>query len=59
MKDKSKESLMSADKKDKVIKTNVGTLNSLHSMGLFQHISEEDVQSDQAIENILMPFYIG
>lgn len=59
MKETSKESLMAADKKDKVTKTNVGTLNSLHSMGLFRHITEEDVQDDQAIENILMPFDVG
>ena len=59
MKDESKESLMSADKKDKISKTNVGTRNSLNSMGLFQHITEEDVQSDQSIENILMTVDIG
>lgn len=59
MKSKSKKSLQDADKKDKTIKHNVSTLKDLQSFGLFKHLSDEDVESDVVIEELLAPYDIG
>ena len=59
MKDRSKDSLNKADKKDKTVRDNVETLKNLQSFGLFTHLTEEDVQSDLVIDELLAPYDIG
>ena len=56
MKEKSKKALIKADEADETKRDNVETLQHLKLSGVFTHVSDDEVATDQAIENILMPY---
>ena len=56
MKEKSKDELRHADKKDRVTLDNVAVLRQMQSIGLFTDLKDEDVSSSTYIDELLYPF---